>query len=440
MAQLYGQLCNLNLNSELSIQNINNTCIRIDMLNSFNKDQMFLQYSPIMFFLLSPESDLVKMELMTYNEQVFDILNFNGESSGDLYSFILNKFKNVTFSCCSGVKKENIKPRKLKKYLTDNDTLFEKFGDNLIFRSINCRRIIENQSNMDLCSNCKIWLISKETNSKLEMPPEYVGVDLYDDSPPENPYVKVKYESSDEDFGAEKNSRKSFKKLKNNLNKKIKSNKSEANLTNGCENIKIEVSESDKRPAEISTESESKQSLIWKYFTVNEEDEKKGVCNICNALVDCAKKNDSAMLRHLLRLHPETDIVKHKKESCQKCGKKFLLKGTLIKHMKTEHGTEYKRHECPEEGCNERFRIFKGKLMRKHLELVHGQSSDVPKEMFPCEKCDKKFKTYEIMQKHLKGVHESSHVPCYICAKLVKEGTPMEHHIKYVHLRPNQFE
>ena len=78
--------------------------------------------------------------------------------------------------------------------------------------------------------------------------------------------------------------------------------------------------------------------------------------------------------------------------------------------------------------------------MKKHLEEVHGQSLDSPRELYPCEKCDKKFKTHEIMQKHLKGVHESSHVPCYICAKLVKEGTPMEHHIKYVHLKPNQFE
>ena len=179
---------------------------------------------------------------------------------------------------------------------------------------------------MDLCSNCKSWLISKETNSKLEILPEDVGIDLYD-SPPEETYVKVKYEASDEDYvGAVKNSRKSFKKLKNSLNKK--SNKSEASLTNGCDNIKNEVSDS--RISEISTESEvvesdSKQNLIWKYFTVSEEDEKKGVCKICNSLVDCAKKNDSAMLRHLLRLHPETDILKHKKEFCQKCGKKFLL-------------------------------------------------------------------------------------------------------------------
>ena len=102
--------------------------------------------------------------------------------------------------------------------------------------------------------------------------------------------------------------------------------------------------------------------------------------------------------------------------------------------------TDYKKHECPEPGCTERFRIFQGKLMRKHLESYHGKALSEPREMFPCQKCDKKFKTYEIMQKHLKGVHESMHVPCYICAKLVKEGTPMEHHIKYVHLRPNQFE
>ena len=147
------------------------------------------------------------------------------------------------------------------------------------------------------------------------------------------------------------------------------------------------------------------------------------------------------MLKHLLRLHPDTEIVKNKKEGCDECGKKFLLKSTLIKHMKRDHGTEYRRYPCPEEGCSERFRICKGKLMKKHLQTGHGHTfSSERKELFPCEKCDKKFKTYEIMQKHLKGVHESTHVPCYICAKLVKEGTPMEHHIKYVHLRPNQFE
>ena len=64
----------------------------------------------------------------------------------------------------------------------------------------------------------------------------------------------------------------------------------------------------------------------------------------------------------------------------------------------------------------------------------HGHSFSEGKEgMFTCERCDKKFKTFDVLQKHIKGVHESMHVPCYICAKLVKEGTPMEHHIKYVH-------
>ena len=123
-------------NSGLSIQDVNDNCIRIDKFDSNSKDKMFLKYSPIMFFLVSFESDTLKLELMTYNEQVFDILDFSTESSDDIFNFIDNKFKNITFSNCSGVKKENIKPRKLKRYLSDNDTLFEKFGDNLIFRSI----------------------------------------------------------------------------------------------------------------------------------------------------------------------------------------------------------------------------------------------------------------------------------------------------------------
>ena len=86
--------------------------------------------------------------------------------------------------------------------------------------------------------------------------------------------------------------------------------------------------------------------------------------------------------------------------------------------------------------------------MRKHLTEVHNHEFNLKEGMYACEQCDKKFRTFDILTKHIKvnkyyilnnvynlyslfqGVHEAVHVPCYICAKLVKEGTPMEHHIK----------
>ena len=461
MSRLHSQLIHRNqiMNSGLSIQDIDGNCIRIDKFDTNCKEKMFLKYSPIMFFLVSYDVDTLKLELMTYNEQVFDIFDFSAENSDDVFNFVENKFKNFTFSHCSGVKKENIKPRKLKRYLSDNDTLFEKFGDNLIFRSIRCKRILENTSSMDLCSYCKNWLISKETNTKLEEPPDDLGdslntEDLFD--PNANlPEIKVKFEESDEDFSFDKSVRKSNKRSSNEVD--------QSNQTN-------------------SKRQRSKKSHVWLYFNPSVTQTDCAECKLCQVSIGNKNGNTTGMWFHMKRCHE--DILESSQDQDFLENDEFngledfqvdnidggsINEGFLMKSEKgnqrnneeedeDEEGedagdggdggdsgdsqckTDYKKHECPESGCTERFRIFQGKLMRKHLEIYHGKSLSEPREMFPCQKCDKKFKTYEIMQKHLKGVHESMHVPCYICAKLVKEGTPMEHHIKYVHLRPNQFE
>ena len=446
MSRLHSQLSHRNqmTNSGLTIQDVNDNCIRIDKFGSNSKDKMFLKYSPIMFFLVSFEGDTLKLEFMTYNEQVFDILDFSTDNSDDIFNFIEHKFKNITFSHCSGVKKENIKPKKLKRYLSDNDTLFEKFGENLIFRSIKCKRILENTSSVDLCSYCKNWLISKETNTKVEDPPEELGEplnteDLFDSSA-NIPEIKVKYEESDEDFSLEaKSSRRANKRGSN------------------------EVEQSSPTHSSFKRQR-PKKSQVWLYFNPSVTQPDCAECKLCQVSIGNKNGNTTGMWFHMKRCHEdvlesnndfleefsgidefqgddgENDSNEVMKSEDEEEEEEVVEDGDGQSKTNPALGTDQKRHECPEPGCTERFRIFKGKLMRKHLETVHGKSLSQPREMFSCEKCDKKFKTYEIMQKHMKGVHESMHVPCYICAKLVKEGTPMEHHIKYVHLRPNQFE
>jgi len=378
MTQLFQDLLEMNrpqgsLDIKLSIQRVSQNCIRIDKYSANdNRDQTFLQYSTNMFFLLSSSRNGVKLDLMTYNEQLYESMDISSiNRSSDIFNVISNIFHSLSFSLCSGVKKENIKAKKLKKYLGDNETLFEKYGETLIFRSIRCLRIIKTTS-MDLCQNCKSWLLSKETNSKLveldlDPEPEVIDFDPINDISTEE--IKVEFAAPE----PQETAKRKFCSKSEALDMKVKS--------------------------EVNQNGEFKPKSDVKVISKD-----------------------------------------RKIKKCDECDKPFLMKSSLIRHMKEEHGTEYRKHECPEDGCSERFRIFRGKLMKKHLEEVHGQSLDSPRELYPCEKCDKKFKTYEIMQKHLKGVHESSHVPCYICAKLVKEGTPMEHHIKYVHLKPNQFE
>ena len=374
MAGVYRELLALSVDKGLSVQRVSGNTVRVDRFEGLgSRDQaMFLNYSPIMFFIVTSDKvtpNTVKLLLMTYNEQVFDSLEFSLENIGDLFNFIISKFCEVTFSHCSGVRKENVKTRKLKNYLNDDGTLFEKFGDSLVFRSVKCQRILENEASVDLCSCCKNWLIEMETNSSV------LPFDNDEDFVPSENNTD-QYQNGDEDYDIDaKPYRRSYKRRNDENGSKTKRKrlkKSGSDVANGDHNENCDGIGEDYDP---------------------------GVDN---------------------SQYPE------------------VARSSL--RPQGEHRTVHKRHECPEEGCTERFKIFQGKLMRRHLENVHGQVLEKPKENFLCEKCDKKFKTFEILQKHMKGVHESNHVPCYICAKLVKEGTPMEHHIKYVHIQPNQFE
>ena len=120
---------------------------------------------------------------------------------------------------------------------------------------------------------------------------------------------------------------------------------------------------------------------------------------------------------------------------CFQCDRKFYFKKTLIRHLKIDHGKEYKKFKCPEQGCNVYFRLkmvtfmslisfflfvnqlelfeyfyqqsfyclqFQGKLMRRHLTEVHQHEFNTVDGEFACEKCDKKCRTFEMLSKHIK--------------------------------------
>ena len=192
--KLHRQLSSHNqlMNSGLVIQNVNQNSIRIDKLDAF-KPEIFLKYTPIMFFLVSSEHQLIKLELMTYNEEVFEMVDFAVDSSEDVFDFVINKFKNLNFSVCSGVRLENIKAAKLKKYIKDDNTIHESYGNKNIFRSKHCKRLISNEN--DLCETCKSWLISKEANSEDIALEDCTEIDFCSNLD-ELSEVKVKFESS----------------------------------------------------------------------------------------------------------------------------------------------------------------------------------------------------------------------------------------------------
>ena len=55
--------------------------------------------------------------------------------------------------------------------------------------------------------------------------------------------------------------------------------------------------------------------------------------------------------------------------------------------------------------------VHQGKLMRKHLTEVHGHDFNLKEGMFGCEKCDKKFRTFDILTKHIKVIN----LNCCLC-------------------------
>ena len=53
------------------------------------------------------------------------------------------------------------------------------------------------------------------------------------------------------------------------------------------------------------------------------------------------------------------DVQNNAQHAYFQCDRKFYFKKTLIRHMKIDHGTEYKKFKCPEQGCNMFFRLQK---------------------------------------------------------------------------------
>ncbi|CAB0044230.1 unnamed protein product [Trichogramma brassicae] len=93
---------------------------------------------------------------------------------------------------------------------------------------------------------------------------------------------------------------------------------------------------------------------------------------------------------------------------CERCEKKFGIKGNVLLHIKTVHEG---RKDYPCDRCDKKFGI-KGNLLY-HQKTVHEGRKD-----FPCNKCEKKFGRKQTLLFHQKTVHEGrKDYECKICEK-----------------------
>ena len=142
-------------------------------------------------------------------------------------------------------------------------------------------------------------------------------------------------------------------------------------------------------------------------------------CKVCE---EAFTKNSDLEL-HLKNVHEEKE-----NHECDKCGKTFVLKWRLKKHMGIHDSPELKgchyfnnNKKCPYESIGCMFsHQFSGLCKYEKLcknELCSFQHEIESEDEFSCQKCDDKFPNEEILTKH---VEDELH-PCDTCEQVFNE-------------------
>ena len=121
----------------------------------------------------------------------------------------------------------------------------------------------------------------------------------------------------------------------------------------------------------------------------------------------------------------------HKKAiSCERCGMKFTLRNTLVKH-KIDYHTLYP-FNCDQ--CQTT--LLTAKEFFEHLQQ-HGKN--FVGKTAPCEICGKMLKNKYVLKAHVEAVHEkktkSGQFSCDECGKILGTKASLEYHRKSAHLQ-----
>ncbi len=141
----------------------------------------------------------------------------------------------------------------------------------------------------------------------------------------------------------------------------------------------------------------------------------------------CSKTyaNPYALKSHVNRVHD-----KMKKVSCALCEKNFLTNQEKKSHMDLVHRKEndhaVKSHKC--EFCSSSF--YTPKKLKTHVERVHEKVKN-----FPCkyEGCEKMFTCTDNMNQHYSYEHVEAKFPCELCDKVFKTKQHLQTHEYYIH-------
>ena len=163
---------------------------------------------------------------------------------------------------------------------------------------------------------------------------------------------------------------------------------------------------------------DSRESLYHHKKTVHIKSNNRFKCQLCmNTYMTW-----TYLKKHHQRVHYNRDKARFK---CSYCPEAFLQRHMLRMHVKKHTGQ--KDHVC--DVCNKRFaELF---VLNAHRKLVH-----FPERLFECAKCQKKYKSYAGLKKHVFSHGAEKKYVCH-CGKKFYNPESLTHHEKlHSNIRP----
>ena len=76
------------------------------------------------------------------------------------------------------------------------------------------------------------------------------------------------------------------------------------------------------------------------------------------------------------------------------------------------------------------------KSLNDHMNTIHEKKASI----FPCDKCDMRFKSKKYLQHHISQVHEGKIFSCDMCGESYTRSNNLKRHIDSVHKQIKEFQ
>ena len=110
---------------------------------------------------------------------------------------------------------------------------------------------------------------------------------------------------------------------------------------------------------------------------------------------------------------------------CDFCGKSLVTQYVLREHKKNIHSTE----TFPCESCEKTFKSVRNRDL--HFQRMHGENKDIKR--YKCETCNKAFKYYSVLYAHINNIHGERKWSCYFCGRKFASKGNLKAHQEGVH-------